>query len=193
MAYSRRGAEVGLAGGDGEQDAAGMLGGHPGGEVGSGFMTRLLLMTAPFEEEAVGQAREHPMHPHGVGMAQAALVVASRYVEPGVQAGLDAPVCPVELQPARGVELLRGQAREQGHGFRRAAAHFAAQARGLRGQGEGGGFGGDGGALEGAGFGAAFVAFVGAGQGRGTFRGEKPPAGWRRGVRYWPAPWAGCP
>jgi hypothetical protein len=34
---------------------------------------------------------------------------------------------------------------------------------------------------EGSGFGATFIAFVSAGQGCGTFRGGKPPVGWRRG------------
>ena len=45
-AYSRRGAEVGAAGGDGEEDAAGVVGGHQGDEVGGGLALGLGLMGA---------------------------------------------------------------------------------------------------------------------------------------------------
>jgi len=143
-----------------------MIGGHPGGEVGGGFVVGLGLMAAPFHEQAVGQAGENAMHPDGVTTSQAALIVAAGDIKPGVQAVLNAPVLAVELEPAGRGQLLRRTAGHQGYGFGWVAIDFAAQARGLGGQGEASLLGGDRGGVDGAGFRAAFVAFVGAGQRR---------------------------
>ena len=66
-----------MAGGDGVQGAAGMFGGHVGGEVGGGFVVGFGLMAAPLHEEAVGQPGEDAVDPHGVAGAQPALVVTA--------------------------------------------------------------------------------------------------------------------
>jgi len=92
--------------------------------------------------------------------------VAAGDVEPGVQPVLNAPVLPVELEPAGGGQLVRRPAGHQGYGFGWVAIDFAAQARRLGGHWEAGLLRGDRGGVDGAGFRAAFVAFVGAGQRR---------------------------
>jgi len=48
--------EVGAAGGDGEEDAARVIGGHAGHEVGRGFALGPGLLAASFHEQTVGQA-----------------------------------------------------------------------------------------------------------------------------------------
>ena len=58
MAYSRRGLEVGAAGGEGEQESSAVIGSHPGGEIGGGLVPGFALVAAPFHEQAVGQAGE---------------------------------------------------------------------------------------------------------------------------------------
>ena len=191
-AYSRRGVEVGVAAGDGGHHPSCVVGGHPRGEVGGGVVVGLLLVAPPFHEQAVGQAREDAMHPYGVAVAQPALIVAAGDVQPGVQAGFDAPVLPVEPEPAGGAQGLGRPAGDQRHGFGGPSIHFAAQPRALGGQRKAGGFGRDLGGVDRAGLGAAFVAFVGAGQGRGRFRGGKTPEGPGRPVPGSPARSAGC-
>ena len=91
-ANSRSRGEVWLADGGGAQDAAGVFGGHGGGEVGGGFVVGFWLMAAPVHAEAVGQAGEDAVDPHGIARAQPALVVAARDVEPRVEAVLDVPM-----------------------------------------------------------------------------------------------------
>ena len=181
-----------MAAGHGEEHPPTLVGGHARGKVGGGFVVRFLLVTPLFQEQAVGHARKHPMDPDGVAVAQPGLVVAPRDVQPGVQSVLNAPVLAVAFEPAGGREFCGRQAGDQRHGFRFLAVHFAAQSRGLGGQGKAGGFGRDGGGAERAGFGAAFVAFVCCGPGSRRVQGEKSPAEEGRGVRGFPARWAGC-
>ncbi|MEO7317774.1 MAG: hypothetical protein ABIZ56_02170, partial [Chthoniobacteraceae bacterium] len=164
-AYSRSSSEVRLEGGDGAQDATGVFGGHGGGEVGGGFVVGFGLMSAPVHEEAVGQAGEDAVDSQGIGSAQPALVVAPGDVQPGVEAGLDAPVAAVEGEPADGVEAPGRRAAQQCDGLRWAALDFTPQARGLGGEGEAGLLGADRSASQDAGFVSAFVAFARAGEG----------------------------
>lgn len=109
-AYSRRGTEVWVAGGDKVEDSAGVIGGHVGGEVGSGFVVGFGLMAAPFHEEAVGQTSKDAVDADGIGRVQPALVVAAGDVEAGVEAVLDAPVAAVEIEPAGGLQVFGRQA-----------------------------------------------------------------------------------
>lgn len=118
------------------------------------------LMRAPFHKQAVGQPRKNPMDPHSVAVSQAALIVAAGDVQPGVESVFNPPVLPVAFQPAGGVEFRGREAGDQRHGFGCPALDFAAQARGLGGEGKAGLFGGDAGRADGPGFGAAAVTFV---------------------------------
>ena len=161
-------------------------------EVGRGFVLGLGVLAAPFHEQTVGQARENPMHPDGVAVAQSAFIVAPGDIQPGVQPVFNAPVLPVERQPARRGQLLPGLAGNQRHRLGWASVDFAAQLRGLGGERKAGLLRRDGSRAEDARLGAAPVAFDGVGQRRRVFRGERPPAGWRRGAGDLPAPWAGC-
>ena len=150
--------EVGAAGGDGEQGAAGVFCGHVGCEVGRGFVRGLGLLGAPFHEEAVGQPGEKAMHPDRVAIFQAALIVAAGVIQPGVESVFNPPVVPVAFQPARGGEFRGCKASDLRHGFGCPAIDFAAQAGGLLRR--------DPGRADHSGFGAAFVAFVPTGQSR---------------------------
>ena len=152
--------------GDGAEDAAALIGGHLGREVGGGFVVRLELMAAPFHEQAVGQAREDPMQPHGVAVSEPALIVAPGDVQPGVQSVFNAPVLPVVLQPAGGGQFRVGRAGDQRHGFGFPPIHFAAQPRGLGHERKAGLLGREAVRADGPGFEAAFVAVVRAGQRR---------------------------
>ncbi len=153
-----------MACGDGVQGAAGMFGGHAGGEVGGGFVVGFGLMATPVHKEAVGQPGEDAVDPHGVAGAQPALVVAARDIESGVEAVFDAPMVAVVGEPGARVEAPGWQAAEQCHGLGLLAGDFAAQARGLGGQWEADGLGGDRCALQDAGFLPAFVGFSGGGE-----------------------------
>ena len=197
-----------MARGDGAHDATGVFGGHGGGEVGGGFVVGFALMTAPVHEQAVGQTGEDAVDPEGIGSAQTALVVAPGDVQPGVEAGFDAPVAAVQSEPAGGIEAIGWHAAQQGDALGLAALDFTPQARGLGGEGEAGLLGGDGGALQDAGFAPAPVALAGAGEGfalgtdfalcgglcapRRGLREKKRPAVRARCARCSASPWAGC-
>ena len=81
-----------------------MIGGHGTAEVGGGEVSGFGMPRKPFAAEAVGHPDKHGVQAQGLGVAQAAAVVLTRGVEPGVQAGFDPPVVDVGLQP-----LLRGE------------------------------------------------------------------------------------
>ncbi len=99
-----------MVGGHGSQGAAGVFGGHEGGEVGGGFLAGFALMGTPMHEEAVGQAGEDAMDVECIGCAQPALVVAARDIEPGMEAGLNIQMAAVEIEPSGGIEALGRQA-----------------------------------------------------------------------------------
>jgi hypothetical protein len=158
-----------------------MFGRHVGGEIGGRLVVGFALVAAAFHEEAVGQPRKDAMDGHRVGRAQPALVVVARDVEPGVQAGFDAPRGAVEPEPVEGAEPLGREAGEQGDGFGLLPVDFPAQPRALGGERKARLLGGEGAALDGAGFAPALVAFAAAGQ-RGA-RGAYFPrsGGWAGG------------
>jgi len=167
------------------------------------------LMTAPLHEETVGQAGKDAVDGDGVGRAQAALVVAARGIEPGMETALDAPGRAVAVEPVHRVEAFGRQAGDQGDDFGLLSAYaFTSQQRGLGGEGKAYFLGSDGGALQRANFRAAFVAFAAAGEGgafdaqlalgRGLGRGLRGLREKRRlaarapGGGYCRGPWVGC-
>jgi len=54
-----------------------VIGGHPGGEVGGGFVMGLGEVATPMHKEAVGQTGEDTVNPDRVGLLQPALIVAA--------------------------------------------------------------------------------------------------------------------
>ena len=81
-----------------------MVGGHGAAEVGGGEVSGFGMAREPFAAQAVGHPGEHGVQAQGLGVAQAAAVVVTRGVEPGVEAGFDPPMLDVGFQP-----LLRGE------------------------------------------------------------------------------------
>ena len=90
-----------------------MLGGHGSTEVGGADLFRLVMTRQPFDAEAVRHSRERGVQAQGLGVAKAAVVIMTRGVEAGVQAGLDAPVPDVGFQPPRRRQFGPGPAGDQ--------------------------------------------------------------------------------
>ena len=144
------------------------LGGHVHREIGACQVLGVVLMGAPFHQEAVGQAPEQAQHRHAVGMADAAAVVVERHIQPLVKAVFNAAKAgAVELQPPRGIQALGRGAGQQGDRFGFAPGSLAAHPGDLRGGREADGFGGRRGRAEDADFIPAAIAFLSADAGAG--------------------------
>ena len=97
--------EAGSGVGDEGEGGAVMIGGHDAADVGGDEVLGPGMAGEPFAAEAVGHPGEHGVQAQGLGVAQAAAVILTRGVEPGVQAGFDPPVVDVGLQPLLGRQL----------------------------------------------------------------------------------------
>jgi len=99
---SERRLQLRIRGGDQTDRPAVVFLAHVRLEVGRGEVGRILLLEDPVAAKAVGDAAEEGVQLKGFSVAQPTGVVVSGGVEPGVQAGLDAPVVDVFLEPLFG-------------------------------------------------------------------------------------------
>lgn len=147
------------------------------------------------------------MQVDGGWAAHSAFVVASRDIQPRVQAVFDSPMGSVFLKPADGVESLGREAGDERHRLGLAALDFAPQSGTLPGEGEACLLRADRGALYYPCFLSAFVSLPGSGErfadgagfaGTGAFlsgcgwaRGKNPQAVGRCGFRCFFSHWLG--
>ncbi len=122
-----------------------MIGGHDAAEVGGGEVLGLGMPREPFAAKAVGHPGEHGVQAQGLGVAQAAAVILTRGVEPGVQAGFDPPVVDVGLQPLLRREFGGRAAGDEADGFGFAPSAVTVQPGDLPGAGKEQFLAGDGG------------------------------------------------
>ena len=108
-----------------------MLGAHLGLEVGQGGVLSFGALRFPFGEEADGQPAEHAQYPYAVAIADSAVVFVGGNVEALVQAGFNAPISAVGLQPLRGVEFYGTPAGQEPYDFGFSFSDLAEELRGL--------------------------------------------------------------
>jgi hypothetical protein len=134
-----------------------MVGRHGTAEVRGGEVLGLGMPRKPLAAEAVGHPREHGVQAQGLGVAQAAAVVLTRGVEPGVEAGFNPPMLDVGLQPLLREEFGGRAAGDETDGFGLAPCALTVQPGDLPGAGKEQFLAGDGGADDPARYPLAFL------------------------------------
>ena len=74
-----------------------MIFGHSFLELGGGDALGALLVAAPLDKEADGEAAEHAQHPDAIVTLDATTVVIVGDIQPLVEAVFDAPTAAIEL------------------------------------------------------------------------------------------------
>ena len=90
---------------------------HQGLEIRCGDMLWARLLLSPAHKQAVGQAPVHAQNEHGFGFLHSASIVIVGNIQPLVEPAFNPPALPVEFEPLRCLQPLKGRAGDQGNFF----------------------------------------------------------------------------